>query len=123
MSQKITSFEQLISWQKAIDFAAAVYKITKDFPGDEKFGLSSQLQRAAVSVSANIAEGFGRVGRNEKLQFYSIAYGSLLESKSHLYIVDKLGYLDHAELDKLLVMATNLQQLINATKTAIKNHD
>jgi four helix bundle protein len=122
MSQKITSFEQLISWQKSVDFATDIYKNTKTFPSSEKFGLASQIQRAAVSISANIAEGFGRAGKNEKLQFYSIAYGSLLETKSHLYIAAKLGYLDQGALGLLISNCTSLQQLINAMKTAVKNY-
>jgi four helix bundle protein len=113
MSQKITSFEQLISWQKSVDFATDIYKNTKTFPSSEKFGLASQIQRA---------EGFGRAGKNEKLQFYSIAYGSLLETKSHLYIAAKLGYLDQGALGLLISNCTSLQQLINAMKTAVKNY-
>jgi four helix bundle protein len=123
MPQKITSFEQLISWQKAIEFAAEIYRATNNFPANEKFGLSSQIQRAAVSISANIAEGFGRAGKSEKLQFYSIAYGSLLESKSHLYVANKLGYLKQDRLEVLLSDCTNMQQLINAMKTAVKNYE
>ena len=123
MPQKITSFEQLISWQKSVEFAADIYKKTKDFPSSEKFGLASQMQRAAVSISANIAEGFGRTGKNEKLQFYNIAYGSLLETKSHLYIATKLGYIDQDTLKLLVDDCTSLQQLINAMKTAIKKYE
>lgn len=123
MSQKITSFEQLISWQKSVDFAANVYLVTKHFPSNENFGLSSQLQRAAVSISANIAEGFGRAGKNEKIQFYSIAYGSLLESKSHLYVANRLGYVDLTTLKRLLFECTSLQQLINAMKSSLKKYE
>lgn len=117
-TDKITSFEQLHSWQKAADLAVAVYKITKNFPPAEKFALTDQVQRSAVSVSANIAEGFGRIGKAEKLNFYNIAYGSLLETKSHLLIAQKLGYIG-TDLQETIILITDIQKLINASRRAL----
>lgn len=89
----IKSFKDLFAWQKSVDLAVAVYKLTSDYPKQEVFGLVSQLRRAVISVSSNISEGFGRNNRKEKDQFYAIAYGSLLEVESQLIISEKLGYI------------------------------
>jgi len=121
-TEKITSFEQLHSWQKSADLAKQIYAATKKFPAAEKFALTDQLQRSAVSVSANIAEGFGRSSAADKLHFYTIAYGSLLETKSHLLIAHRIGYIDELELDSLLVTITDVQKLILGSRKALKNH-
>jgi len=120
---KIKSFEDLVSWQEAIDLAAKIYKFTESFPDTEKFGLISQLRRAAASISANIAEGFGRTGQKEKVQFYSIAYGSLLEVKSFLYLSSKLGYCSKEELEEFIGPITILQKRINALLNSIRNRN
>jgi four helix bundle protein len=119
--EKITSFEQLISWQKSAELAKHIYGITKFFPSNERFALTDQIQRSVVSVSANIAEGFGRVSKAEKLQFYNIAYGSLLETKSHLLIADKLGYLTISEHNNTMQLITDVQKLIIASRKALHN--
>ena len=77
--ERIKSFTDLIAWQEAHKLALIVYKTTKKFPENEKFGLVSQMRRSAVSITSNIAEGFSRVSKKEKLQFYAIARGSLTE--------------------------------------------
>ena len=79
-------FEKLEVWQEGIVFADEVYRATRDFPGDERFGLTSQLRRSAVSVAANIAEGSGRGSRKDFTRFVEIAFGSLMETVSHLAI-------------------------------------
>ena len=83
---RIASFEQLTVWQESQALAVSVYKITKLFPKDEMFALTNQLRRAASSISANIAEGFGRETSKDKSHFYTIAYGSLLEVKNFIYL-------------------------------------
>jgi four helix bundle protein len=118
-SEKITSFEQLLSWQKAALLAVEIYSLTKQFPSAEKFALTDQIQRSAISVSANIAEGFGRITTAEKLHFYTIAYGSLLETKSHLLIAQKIGYINESVLEKAFILITDIQKLINASKRSI----
>ena len=94
------SFEELDVWQKAQDLAVEVYKTTKIFPSDELYGITSQLRRASSSISANIAEGFGRSGRKDKAHFMTIAYGSLLETKNFLYLAARLGYIHQQQLDE-----------------------
>jgi four helix bundle protein len=109
---KIESFEQLTVWQKSIEFCVLIYKNTDNFPSSEQFGLTNQLRRASSSISANIAEGFGRRTKNDKLHFYTIAYGSLLEVKSFLYLAQKLGYLN--DISSLILNTADLQKLLNA---------
>ena len=86
------NFEKLDVWNAAIDFADAVYQITKPFPSDERFGLTSQMRRAAVSVSANIAEGSGRSSKRDFSRFIEIAFGSLMETISHLTVAKRQGF-------------------------------
>ena len=82
----------LIAWQQGIILVKQVYRLTAEFPESEKFGLSSQMRRAAVSVPANIAEGVGRNSQKERIQFLAIARGSLTELETHVIIARELGY-------------------------------
>lgn len=115
----IQSFEHLTVWQESQSLAVQVYRVSKHFPKDELFGITSQLRRAVSSVSANIAEGFGRTATKDKLHFYTIAYGSLLETKNFLYLSEKLGYLDKKHLDELIEQTVRCQKLINAFKAGL----
>ena len=92
------NFQQLGVWQKAHSTVLAVYQATGRFPRKELFGLTSQLRRAAVSVPANIAEGFVKRGRADKLRFYNIAQGSLEEVRYYLILAHDLGYRDSTDL-------------------------
>lgn len=89
---KINSYKDLIVWQKTLELSKEVYLLTGKFPKDEKFGLISQMRRAAVSVLSNIAEGSGRYFTNEWKQFCYIAYGSALELESQLILSVELGF-------------------------------
>ena len=111
--QKITSFTQLRSWVLAREHAVRTYKLTKKFPADERYGLSSQVQRSAVSVPANIAEGFSRKGIKEKANFYSFALGSLTETLSHFYIAYDLGFISSEELKLIEDKTEDLHKMIN----------
>ena len=91
------TYRDLLVWQKAMDLVEAVYKLAEQFPDKEKFGLSSQLQRAAVSVPANIAEGYGRVHRGDYAHHLSIARGSLAELETHVAIAVRLGYAERED--------------------------
>lgn len=116
---KITSFTDLRSWQNARQLAVSIYKTTKEFPADEKFGLTSQMRRAGVSVAANIAEGFSRNTAKDKVNFYSMALGSLTELISHCYISFDLEYLNAQVLEKTLADADDLERMIRGLmKTA-----
>lgn len=116
---KIESFEQLTVWQESQNLAVSIYSITKGFPKDELFAMTNQLRRAASSISANIAEGFGRSTVKDKLHFYVMAYGSLLEVKNFLYLSNKLSYVSDKDLETVLLQCTSCQKLINASKKAL----
>lgn len=114
MRESARSFEDLVVWQKAHQFVLEVYNYTGKFPGAELYGLTSQLRRAAVSVPANIAEGFKKKGKADKLRFFNIAQGSLEESRYYLILAKDLGYGDSSKLmqqledvSKLLEVYTN----------------
>ena len=92
------SYKELDVWQKAVSLAIDIYKIAEKFPHSEKFGLTSQIQRAVTSVPANIAEGWGRGSTKEYIQFLHIARGSLLELETHIIIAQKLDYLSNDQL-------------------------
>ncbi|OGL30944.1 hypothetical protein A3F37_00245 [Candidatus Saccharibacteria bacterium RIFCSPHIGHO2_12_FULL_41_12] len=106
-------FTQLRAWQNARKFAVEVYRLTSEFPSDERYGLTAQIRRSSVSVSANIAEGFSRQGAKEKAQFYSIALGSLTETLSHAYIANDLGFLPSDRLQLLEEKVTDIHKMTN----------
>ena len=96
------TFRDLIVWQKAHQFVLAAYRLSESFPKPEIYGLTSQLRRAAVSVPANIAEGFKKTGRADKARFMNIAQGSLEECRYYLILAADLGYGKTKELDNQL---------------------
>lgn len=97
-----SSFKNLLVWQKAHQFVIEIYSITKDFPKDELYGLTSQFRRAAISIPANIAEGYTRKGEKDKLRFYNISQGSLEECRYYIILSNDLGYLKNSEINNLL---------------------
>jgi four helix bundle protein len=111
---QIKCFQDLDVWQRAHQLVLAVYRVTKAFPPDEKYGLVSQMRRAAVSVPANIAEGFKRRGRAEKIRFYNISEASLEEVKYYFILSRDLGYIGDAEQlrDDAEVVSRMLYRLI-----------
>lgn len=119
--KKVVSFEDLTVWQESQSLAVAIYTITKTFPKEELFAMTNQLRRAGSSISANIAEGFGRSTTADKLHFYTIAYGSLLEVKNFLYLAEKLTYIKDTQLRTLLDQCESCQRLINASKRSLKS--
>ena len=98
MRQPARTFQDLIVWQKAHQFVLAVYQLTGNFPKSEIYGLTSQFRRAAVSIPANIAEGFKRKGTADKAKFMNIAQGSLEECRYYLILSQDLGYGDTSSL-------------------------
>ena len=93
LNKKIKDFTDLDAWQEAHKLVLSIYKITNSFPEDEKYGLISQMKRSAVSVTSNIAEGFGRSTKKDKIRFYTIAIGSLYELRNQLITSKDLGFL------------------------------
>lgn len=87
------SFENVIAWQKAHAYVLEVYRITRYYPEEEKFGLTSQFRRAAVSIEANIAEGYKKLSKSDKLRFFNIAQGSLEECRDYNLLSRDLNYI------------------------------
>ena len=114
------TFEDLVVWKKAHQFVLAVYRLSRTFPRSETFGLTSQFRRAAVSIAANIAEGFKKRGKADKLRFYNIAQGSLEESRYYLILTKDLEYGEVTELCKLL---EEVSKLLAAYSQAVLNSD
>ena len=110
------SFEDLIVWQKAHAFVLNVYRISKDFPKEETYGLTAQLRRAAVSVPANIAEGFKKRGKLDKARFMNVAEGSLEEARYYLRLAGDLGYASDKKLD---VDATEVGRILGTYRRTL----
>lgn len=106
-------FEKLDVWVKAVDFADEVYRVTKTFPADERYGLTNQLRRASVSISANIAEGSGRQSNPDFSRFLRIAYGSLMECVSELHIANRQAFVTNEELDGLRQRAEEISKMLS----------
>jgi len=109
-------FRDLLVWRKAHELVLAVYRFTESFPEREKFGLAHQMRRAAVSVPANIAEGFGKLSQAEKARFLNIAEGSLEECRYYLILAQDLGY---GQTDALMNTLEETSRLLNAYTRAI----
>jgi four helix bundle protein len=107
------SYKDLEAWQKAMDLVIECYQCTQNFPKSEVYGLTNQLQRAAVSVPANIAEGQGRQYDTEFIRFLYIASGSLTELETHIQIALRLGYISSDNADRLLSKAGEVGRLLN----------
>ena len=120
MRDPAKTFEDLIVWQKAHRFVLAVYRLSRTFPRSENYGISSQFRRAAVSIAANIAEGFRKRGKADNLRFLNIAQGSLEESRYYLILARDLDYGDVSELRTVLV---EVSKLLEAYSQAILNSD
>jgi len=116
----IRDFTELTVWQEAHKLTLAIYKSTRDFPAQEKFGVVSQLQRAASSVPANIAEGFARNSTNELLRSLSIARGSLAETRYFLLLSCDLGYLNGSALQQMQKQCESVAQLINGLARSLR---
>jgi len=114
------TFRDLLVWQEAYKLTIDVYRLTKLFPIDEQFGLTSQIKRAIVSVTSNIAEGFGRVGIKEKDQFYSIAGGSLSEVESQLLIAVGVGYIKESDFTSIEPQIILVQKLLHGLRKVNK---
>ncbi len=112
-NKPIKSFTDLLAWQAGYDLSLATYKVTSSFPASENFGLISQMRRAAVSATSNLAEGFGRSTPKDKEHFYQMASGSLYELKSQAMIARGLNYIPDPEYKTLIERADKAHKLLN----------
>jgi len=116
-SKKIKSFRDLEIWKRGIRLVEEIYRITKDFPAEENFGLTAQIRRAAVSIPSNIAEGFGRFHNSEYRQFLFIALGGCAEVITQLTIAQRIGYIKDAIARDLM---DETEQISKMTMALIK---
>jgi four helix bundle protein len=118
----IKSYRDLEVWQKAMDLVIICYRLCTNFPKNEIYGLTAQLQRSAVSVPANIAEGNQRQHRKEFLQHLSIASGSLAELETHLQIAGRLSYIDQNKLKQMLSQSSEIGKMLNGLRRSIQKN-
>lgn len=117
------NFEKLEIWKSSINLAAKIYKITENFPKHEKYGLISQIQRSAVSVSSNIAEGSTRQYKKEFINFLYISRGSISELISQLTIANKINYLNKEDYENLYKEINTISKQINSMIKSLKIND
>ncbi|RXP45909.1 four helix bundle protein [Lutibacter sp. HS1-25] len=108
--------KDLIVWQKAMDFVFEIYKLTSNFPSDEKFGLISQMRRSSVSIPSNIAEGAARNSTKDYVRFLYISLGSLSELETQIIIAHKLNYVEHSLEENIIEIRKMLITLIKTLK-------
>ena len=108
---RVDSYRDLILWQKAMDLAEHCYRMTKSFPRAELFALTSQIRRASASIPANVAEGWGREGTREFIQFLRVAQGSLKELETHLILSQRVGLATEAQVTPLLQLGTEVGKM------------
>ncbi|HLF19121.1 MAG TPA: four helix bundle protein [Candidatus Omnitrophota bacterium] len=116
---KVKTFQDLVVWQKAHAFVLEVYKLTRQFPEEERFGVTTQVRRSSVSICANIVEGYKKSDR-EFLRFLDISQASLEETKYHLILSKDLGYCLHNTFNELTEICDELGRMINGLMRAIR---
>ncbi len=114
-------YQDLVVWQKAMSLAKAVYQLTKKFPDDERFGLTSQLRRAVVSIPSNIAEGQGRLTKGEFKQFLGTARGSVFEVETQLLLASDLNYIDPVVSKTTLELSGEVSRMLNGLIKSLEN--
>ena len=116
------NFEDIIAWKNAHSLVILVYRITKTFPDHERFGLCSQFQRAAVSIPANIAEGYKKLSKADKLRFFNISQGSIEECRYYCILSRDLGYINEQVYTQLLQKILDTSYMLNSyIKGVIEN--
>ncbi|MBW2043132.1 MAG: four helix bundle protein [Deltaproteobacteria bacterium] len=112
----VTGYRDMKVWQKSVELVIQCYQVTRGFPKSETYSLASQIQRAAVSIPSNIAEGNQRRHRKEVLHHISIAYGSLAELETQMIIAHRLGYIDKVTLDQVLNQTAEIGKMLNGLR-------
>ena len=112
MSDPIKSYRDLVVWQSGIQLAEIAYSITRSFPRDELYGMTSQIRRASTSIPANIAEGYGRDSTGQFIQFLRVAQGSLKELETHIIVATRVSLLGAGEGDRILAHCEELGRML-----------
>lgn len=120
---KTFSFENILAWQRAHAFVLLVYQITRLFPDDEKFGLTTQFRRAAISIEANIAEGYKKLSKPDKLRFFNIAEASLEECRDYIILSKDLHYISPEQFEQLFDSIEETSKLLIAYCKGIINNN
>lgn len=107
------TYQQLIVWQKSVDLVVEIYTLTRRFPSDERFGLISQMQRSAISIPSNIAEGHGRKSDGDFARFLCIAYGSSSELETQILVSYRLNFISIKEYDEISIKITEIRKMLN----------
>ncbi len=115
------NFERLDVWKRAVELASLVYGFTKDFPADERYGLTSQMRRAAVSIPSNIAEGSSRSSRQDFARFVELAVGSLYELVSQGFIAQRQSFLDDQAFQRLYTEADELIRMLSGLRNHLRS--
>lgn len=110
------SFEKLEVWKESVELVKIIYKLTNKFPVDEKFGLTSQMKRAAISVASNISEGTSRNTNKDKAHFTTISYSSTMELLNQLIIAKELNYISQKEYENTRMLITKITNMLNALR-------
>ena len=116
----VKNYKDLKVWQKAVDLVVECYNVTRVFPSEEKYGLTSQIRRAATSIPANIAEGHGRQHTNEFIHFLGIARGSAKELETHLIVSQRIGFLREYDPSPLLMAAEEISKMLTGLQAALR---
>ena len=117
------TFESVVAWQKAHLFVLAVYRITKGFPSEEVYGLTSQFRRAAVSIEANIAEGYKKLSKADKLRFMNISQGSIEECRDYIFLSRDLHYIDEQQFTELYNLLEDASKMLYLYCNGIMNNN
>ena len=120
MGKRVQGYRDLFVWQRAMDFVESIYRLTRDWPSTEQYGLTSQVRRAAISTPSNIAEGQGRTGSREMLHHCSIAHGLLCERETQLMIALRLAYGDVVAFNPVLEQAAEVGRLLQGSMRSLR---
>ena len=121
-SEMLKNYKELKVWQKSYQLCLEVYKVTREFPKEERYGLISQIRRSAVSVPSNTAEGYGRKTTPEYIQFLYVAYGSNCELETQILLSGDLGYIKAEESKKLQKDIGEIERMLKALIKSLQNH-
>lgn len=119
MSKGVKNYRDLVAWQKSMNLVGVIYNLTKNFPKEELYGLTSQIRKSAVSVPSNIAEGSAKKSKPDFVRFLNISYGSLAELGTQLEIAKMVGYIDSA--DEYLNMINEIEKIISGLINSLEN--
>lgn len=115
------NFRELIVWQKAIELSTKIYSLTQNFPAEEKFGIISQIRRAAVSIASNIAEGTSRNSEKEFCYFLQVSLGSSYEMETQIVIARNLNFLNNEAFNDIIISITEIQRMISGLQKSMEN--